>query len=125
MADKLEFETTLKEIEVVIDGKPYILRELDGHQKGRYLNSMKDRIKLNAKGEVQSFSDYSGLESALLSKCLYDENGVLVQASIMNGNEKQKGWPSTMLTALFNTAQTLSGLTEEARKQQEAEAKNS
>lgn len=124
MAD-LVFETTLKEVSVVIDGKNYVLRELDGRQKGKYLNSMAGRIKLNAKGEVESFKDYAGLESTLLSRCLYDGDGKLVPASVMDGTDDQQGWPSSMLSALFDAAQGLSGLNEEARKRQEAEAKNS
>ena len=115
----LVFVTTLKEVPVEIDGKSHILRELDGHQKGKYLNAMGGRITLNSKGEVASFKDYSGLESVLLSKCLYGEDGVLVATTVMDG------WPSTMLSKLYNTAQELSGLTEESREGQEAEAKNS
>jgi len=118
MAD-LTFETTLKEVPVTIDAKPYKLRELDGRQKGKYLNKMGGRIVLNNKGEVSSFKDYAGLESTLLELCLYDSSNELVPASVMDG------WPSTILTTLFDAAQTLSGLNEEARKKQEAEAKNS
>jgi len=121
----LAFKTTLKEVPVAIDGNSYILRELDGRQKGKYLNKMGGRIVLNAKGEVASFKDYAGLESTLLSLCLYDSENKLVPATVMDGTEEEQGWPSTMLTGLFDAAQDLSGLNEEARKKQEAEAKNS
>lgn len=116
---ELVFETTLKEVSVTIDSKPYVLRELDGRQKGKYLNKMGSRITLNAKGEVASFKDYAGLESTLLELCLYDNEDKLVPANVM------ETWPSTILTRLFDAAQDLSGLNEEARKKQEAEAKNS
>jgi hypothetical protein len=116
---ELVFKTTLKEVPISIDGKSFVLRELDGRQKGKYLNKMGGRIVLNNKGEVSSFKDYAGLESILLEQCLYDEDEKLVPASMM------EGWPSTMLTMLFDQAQILSGLNEEARKKQEAEAKNS
>jgi hypothetical protein len=116
---ELVFKTTLKEVPISIDGKSFVLRELDGRQKGKYLNKMGGRIVLNNKGEVSSFKDYAGLESTLLEQCLYDEDEKLVPASMM------EGWPSTMLTMLFDQAQILSGLNEEARKKQEAEAKNS
>lgn len=126
MADNgMVFQTTLKEIPVVIDGKNYILRELDGRQKGKYLNQMGSRIVLNDQGKVASFKDYSGLESTLLEVCLYDENGKLVPAIVMNGTEEKKGWPSTVLGKLFDAAQELSGLNEEGRKKQEQDAKNS
>ena len=116
---ELVFETTLKEVPVTVDGKSYILRELDGRQKGKYLNKMGSRIVLNNKGEVSSFKDYAGLESTLLELCFYDEENKLVPSAVMDT------WPSTILTTLFDEAQILSGLNEEARKKQEAEAKNS
>ena len=122
---ELVFQTTLKEVSVTIDDKEYVMRELDGRQKGKYLNKMGGRIVLNNKGEVSSFKDYAGLESTLLSLCLYDSENKLVPATVMDGTEKEQGWPSTVLNSLFNAAQDLSGLNEEARKKQEAEAKNS
>jgi len=125
MSNELVFETTLKEVLVTIDGVIYTMRELDGRQKGKYLNKMGGRIVLNNKGEVSSFKDYAGLESTLLELCIYDSDNKLVPAKVMDGTEDKQGWPSTMLTKLFNAAQDLSGLNEEGRKKQEAEAKNS
>ena len=61
----------------------------------------------------------------MLSLCLYDSENKLVPATVMDGTEEEQGWPPTMLTGLFDAAQDLSGLNEEARKKQEAEAKNS
>jgi len=116
---ELVFHTTLKEIPVVIDEKNYVLRELDGLQKGKYLNKMGSRIVLSPEGKIASFKDYSGLESSLLECCLFDADGKGVPATVM------QVWPSTMLNKLFETAQELSGLSEDARKKQEAEAKNS
>jgi hypothetical protein len=113
------FKTTLKEIPVEIDDKVYILRELDGTQKGKYLNKMGSRIVLNSSGQIQSFKDYSGLETTLLAVCLYDEDDKLVESSVM------QSWPSTVLGGLFDLAQGLSGLDEESKKKLEAEAKNS
>jgi hypothetical protein len=97
------FETTLK----------------DGVQKGKYLNKMGSRIVLGEGGKVESFKDYSGLETTLLAVCLYDENNVLVKDSVM------QTWPATVLGKLFDLAQELSGLNEESKKKMEAEAKNS
>jgi hypothetical protein len=116
---ELVFETTLKELPVTIDGACFVLRELDGRTKGKYLNQMGTRIELNDQGKVARFKDYSGLESMLLSLCLYDAESKLVPMPTMDK------WPSTILTKLFDAAQELSGLNEEARKKLEAEAKNS
>lgn len=119
MAEKLTFETTLKELPVVIDKENYTLRELDGQQKGKYLNQMGSRIELGADGKVSGFKDYAGLESTLLSLCLYNAEGVPVSKNVIDS------WPSSMLTRLFDAAQELSGLNETGRKAQEDEAKNS
>jgi len=122
---ELVFETTLKEVPVTIDSKSYILRELDGRQKGKYLNKMGGRIVLDKEGNIKAFKDYAGLESTLLSLCIYDSDNKLVEALVMDGTEDKRGWPSSMLGELFDAAQELSGLNEEARKKQKAEAKNS
>lgn len=116
---ELEFNTTLKEVPIIIDGKNYTLRELDGHQKGKYLNKMGGRIVLNDQGKIASFKDFAGLESTLLELCLYDSEGKSVPASVM------ESWPSTVLTKLSEAAQNLSGLSEEAHKRMGVEAKNS
>ena len=117
--EELVFETTLKEVPVTIDNVVYTMRELDGRQKGKYLNKMGGRIVLNDEGKVRAFKDYAGLESTLLELCLYDNDDKLVPSNIM------EVWPSTVLGKLFDAAQELSGLDEESRKKQKAEAKNS
>ena len=119
MAESLVFVTTLKEIPVVIDGDNYVMRELDGLQKGKYLNKMGSRIILNDEGKVSGFKDYAGLETTLLALCMYSSIGEVVTAAVMNK------WPSSVLGKLFEAAQDLSGLNEESRKKQETEAKNS
>lgn len=119
MAENLVFETTLKEVSVTIDGEEYTLRELDGKTKGKYLNKMGSRIVLSEDGKVSGFKDYSGLETILLEQCLYNSEGKPVPAGII---EK---WPATVLGKLFDVAQELSGLNEDARKRLETEAKNS
>jgi len=117
-AKGLKFDLKLKEIPVTLVGsdgveKNCTLRELDGVRKGDYLEGMKDNIVLSG-GEVQSVKSFAGLEAALLCLCLYDENNKL-----MSKDDIQK-FPSTVQTALFQNAQELSGLDEDAK----AEAKN-
>ena len=116
---ELKFVLTLKEESVVLDDKDYTLRELDGLQKGKYLNSMGGRLIMNEEGKVSGFKDFAGLESSLLSLCLYDSEGKTVPAA------KIQSWPSSVLSKLFEAAQVLSGLNEEGQKKIEAEAKNS
>jgi hypothetical protein len=115
----LEFSTTLKQVDVVIDGASYKLKELNGTLKGKYLQSMGSRVVINEQGKVAGMKSYEGLESALLCLCLFDSEDKAVPKVVI---EK---WPSTMLTSLFEAAQELSGLNQEGQEKLEAEAKNS
>lgn len=115
---KKQFELTLKTEEVVLGVKPYTIKELDGIQKGKYLNSMGSRVILNDQAKVVGFKDYGGLESSLLCLCLYD-------GEILVDKKTIESWPSTVLTSLFEIAQELSGLNEDSKKKLEDEAKNS
>jgi len=116
---KYNFKTALREHVITIDNKRYSLRELDGLQKGKYMNKMGTKVDLGPDGAIQSFKDYSGLETILLEECLYDENDKLVSTEVM------QRWPSSLLTDLFRLAQELSGLTEESNNELRVEAKNS
>jgi hypothetical protein len=127
MADSLDkvekdvgFKTTLRQKEVMIDDKPYIIRELDGVDLGKTRGDMGDSVTVSSDGNA-SFSgiNLQDPELKLLSLCLYDAEGGLVPRQVM---EK---WPATVLSGLYNIAQELSGLDKESRKKMEANAKNS
>ena len=95
--------------------KSYTLRELTGDQRDVYLDSMKDRFKLSASGEVSAVTNFKGLHNSLLKLCLIDdETGKVVS------EEELKKLPSTTTTALFDAATKLSALDKDAKK----EAKN-
>ena len=119
MAD-LEFSLKLKEKPVVIidaDGvrKNYTLRELSGRQRGKYFGELGDRMEFDEQGRLKRVKNYEGLESSLLSRCLYDENNQLVKREVI------EDYPASVLAKLFEAAQELSGLGGTA----EADAKNS
>jgi len=116
--EKLEFKLTLKEVPVILDGKNHVLRELNGSQKGKYLNKMSKQITLNEKGKISGFKDLAGLETALLSLCLYDEKDVLVPIEIL------ESFPSSVLGKLQEAASELNGLNEKGQEIIEAEVKN-
>jgi hypothetical protein len=102
----LSFEVKLDRIPVVltVEGKrlEYSLRELDGTDRDAFVQSMQDRAD---KGS-DVISNVIGLQSSLLCKSLYDENGTAVTA------EKCQKFPSTMLSELFIASQKLSKLDE-------------
>ena len=105
----MKFSLKLKEVPVCIedlDGKErtFTMRELTGAQRDAFLDSMAKRMKYVGT-QVQGLSKYEGLQAELLSYCLYDDNNEAVKAV-----ELQK-YPAGVLTALFDEAQKLSGLT--------------
>jgi hypothetical protein len=116
--DELKFETTLNEVPVSIDGQPFVLREFTGRKKGQYLSTLGKRVVLNDQGKVTGITNFEGMESSLLTLCLFDREGKAVPASTIDS------YPSKMLAKLFAAAQELNGLTVEAEEKKKAEAKN-
>jgi hypothetical protein len=114
-----QFSLTLQSVEVELDGQPFTVKELDGQGKGQYLSKIGSKIMMDDKGRITGMKDFTGLETNLLSLCLYDGAGVLVPTPVMSK------WPSTVLGKLFEIAQGLSGLSEKAQAEQDAKAKNS
>ena len=108
----LEFTLDLEEQSVVVkrkDGvaKTYTLRELTGRQKGLYLNTMSNRLSVSEDGKVTGIKNFEGLESSLLSKCLFnEENKPVTDAELQE-------FPARVLRKLFDAAQILSGLNSE------------
>lgn len=110
--DALVFDIDLQEQPVIVkrkDGtvKNYVLRELTGKQKGQYLNGMNTRLSISEDGKVTGIKNFDGIETSLLCRCLYNEEGKLVSES-----ELQE-LPARVLKQLFDAAQTLSGLNKE------------
>jgi len=110
----LTFETKLKEIPVVIDGKNYTIKELNGELQEEYTDSMSGRMQFNDEGKMTGMTSYKGLRTGLIAACLYDDNGALVSEDIL------KKWPSSVLQSLFDAASELSGLNQGA----DVQAKN-
>lgn len=115
----IELSLELKSQTVKLGGRPYTVRELDGAARGLYLNSMSNRVKINAQGKPVGMTTFEGLETSLLKLCLYDDiDGVLV-------SEKEMAhWPASVLSKLFDIASDLSGLNDAAKKKLQEEAKN-
>lgn len=113
--DELKFTLKLKEVAVQITDvqgrtESYVLRELNGRFRDEYLNEMGGRMKFNAEGKTEGLSDYSDLQSGLLSLCLYDEKGELVK------KEALQDYPASVLSDLFDAAQKLNALDKGAKE---------
>lgn len=104
----LRFSVTLKSIPVEIEEegkvKTYTLRELKGPDRDAWLNVLSKRMKFDAKGTPQGISNYAGMFSGLVAKCLYDEKGQLVPEEVI------QSWPAPVSMQLYLEAQKLSGL---------------
>ena len=109
----LKLTLTKKEEQVEIDEKVYTIRELGGKQRDAYMDWMGKHTKVIA-GQVQGLTSYDGLQTYLLAMCLFDEHNDPVKESTM------ADWPSSTLSALWDMAQKLNGLSGEAIE----EAKN-
>ena len=104
----LKFSLVLKELPVKLTGaagveKSYVLKELTGIQRDKFLNEMGKRLKFED-GKIQQVTDFEGLQSNLLTLCLYDENDSLIPINTL------QIWPAGVLTELFKAAQNISGL---------------
>jgi len=117
MADKTEtrkYSLKLKEMPITIldangQQKDYTMHELSGKQRAQYLNEMNERISISPDGKTE-IKDFEGIQESLLSKCLKDENGKLIELAVLSE------YPASTLSDLFDDAQTLSGLDIKARQ---------
>jgi hypothetical protein len=90
---------------------------MSGQAKDEFLNSVKDRVKVEG-GRIVGLKTYMGIHSNLLKRCVFDAEDKLVPDT-----EIQK-WPAKMQRQLFERAQELNGLTPASEKAIEEEAKN-
>ena len=117
MSEILELSLALRELPVVLvdkggNKKKYVLRELNGERRDKYLNSAAKKMSFDAGGDMTGVTDYQGLQSSLVAMCLFDESGEPVTEQ-----EIQSSFPCTTITALFSKAQELSGLSGRAVEQ--------
>lgn len=89
------------------------LREMSGKQRDAYMTSMNERMEMQ-EGKVIGIRSFEGLQSKLVSLCLFKPDG-------KNFTELEiQGFPATAQTALFEAAQELNDLSATSQ----AEAKN-
>lgn len=106
--EPLVFTLERKTQPVEIDGEQYVLRELNGQERDKYLNGLGARLV--TVGDNQSIKNFDGLQASLLNlslkKCAGDELQPVLVSTIQN-------WPASVQKALFDVAQKLSGLDKE------------
>jgi len=86
--------------------KDYTIKEMMGPERAAFLQQHVKRLKINpANGKVVGVENFSGIQSALLCRCLYDDEDKLVKAADID-----KEFPITLQDELFNDAFYLNGL---------------
>ena len=112
----LKFSLSLEEVPVELEnpktGKVdhYVLREMNGELRDKYLGFIGKKMDVNSKGDVK-MKDYDGLQANLLSRCLFaveDDGDKPVSIEVI-----QK-FPARVQTILFEKAKEISGMDDEA-----------
>ena len=113
----MRFSLELDEIEVELkDPKTkevdqYILREMDGSARDKYLGFIGAKMNLSGEGD-STLKDFDGLQANLLARCLFklasDGERTCVEFDVI------QSFPARVQTALFNKAKQMSGMDDDA-----------
>lgn len=108
--DQLNFKLDFKEKPVTINDEDYMLVELTGKARDKYLNNVGARIRHGKDGNPQGVKNFEGLQAGLVSQSLFK----------LEDNERKpvkvetiQAWPSSVLTGLHDAAKKLSALGDE------------
>ena len=120
--EELKFSLKRKELPIVLEDvsgveKRFVLREFSSRDFTTYLSDMGERVKMHD-GKVVGLNSYEGVQTKLISLCLFDEEGKSVKVSVIDE------FPASVVNALFNGAQELNGLGEKGEAKVKAESKN-
>lgn len=110
---KKSYSLALKKEVIDLDGTPYTLKEMTGAVRDQYMQEFNNRMITSADGKTK-ITNYSGLQSKLVSFCLFDKEDKPVPEEVISK------WPSSTVEALFKDSQLISGIS----KGEEEKAKN-
>ena len=128
MSDALKFDLDLKAKPVEIGGDAYVLVELTGMQRDRYLTAIAGRLKQIVGSKRATVKNFDGLQSSLVGMALrrvkdgatvVPPSGGSYTAEMLKEqtdpvSEKMiQEWPAAVGSALFRVAKELSGLNDE------------
>jgi len=107
--ETLRFELELKECEIILvddegQEKTYMLKELTGKDRNKYLNKMTSRVKVGPNGKAMGIKSFDGMQSDLLKVSMFHESGEPVTV------DEIESLPASTQQKLFDKAQELSGL---------------
>lgn len=102
----------------------YVLVELDGNGRDKYLNNLGGRIRTKTDGSPAGVKNFDGLQSNLVARALFrieggteQEDGTIIGGTRESVSEATiQSWPSRVQSALFDRVKAISGLDDEADK---------
>lgn len=106
-AEPLVFSLEKKTVPVTIDNEKYVLVELDGALRDKFLNNLGGRLRTGTGGQPAGLKNFDGLQADLVAKSLF---------KLVNGEHEPvkedtiQRWPGRVIAALFKEARTLSAL---------------
>ena len=117
--ETMKFSLKRKSVDIVLENEQgkeevYILREISGEEREKYLTSMASSMRFNEDGKPVGIDSFVGLHTSLLAMALVRQDGSPVTATFI------KSFPASVQIALFKKAKELSGLVDSAKE----EAKN-
>lgn len=96
----------LRQTEVTIQGKPYLLREASGGGAARWRGAVIKAARFGSDGKVERLDGAADAEIILVNECLVDSSGRRTPVQIL------QGWPARVVKALFEEAKRISELDE-------------
>lgn len=101
------FTLKREEVKVDLDGSEYVLVELDGRERDRYLNALTSRLQPSRDGKGGSVKNFDGLQASLVAASLFKVEGTeRVSVPI----DDVQAYPAKTLSDLFGMAKELSAL---------------
>jgi hypothetical protein len=110
MSEKKKFTKKSKRMDIDIDGEEYSIREFFGTERDNWMSGMTKRAKLDAAGKPIGATNVVGIQSSLITLCLFDSDGERVPAATVDS------WPASTVQDLFKECQTINGLDEASKE---------
>lgn len=86
------------------------LKEITGEERTRYVSSMLSKMRVDAQGKTTGLKTYEGVETDLVMMALHGPDGKTFTKKEIDA------FPASMLSALYEAAQRLSGLDNKAEE---------
>jgi hypothetical protein len=85
------------------------LREMNGTERDRFLNTSNRRLKTDSQGNAVGVSDFNGIYADLIAQCLYREGALVPKSEILN-------FPASLQADLHRICQEINSLGDKARE---------